>query len=218
MKQTSFRLLTLLGLTGVLILGSPAAVRAGEINAQEARLVSAASGIFRYNGKTYRASAQYVEELRSYLCGEDVDLTAEDVDALISDMYANVELGVQEEYLVETGDVAGVERADGGDRTGEDGHGTGSPDQTDGGKTSDDEILKYPALKGIFEQESYTVEETPEETRIVDSDGSVIFSAAPMIKTVGYHTHNARAIGVIAVLMLTAVSGGTALVVRHEEA
>lgn len=179
-------------------------VQAGEINAQEARLVSEASGTFSYEGKTYRASAQYVDELRSYLCEDDVDLTAEDVDSLIADMYANVGAGVQDGYLEECQET--IDIAD------------GTTEANGAADVPSDEASKADASDTKAEEPSYIVEETPEQTQIVDAEGSIIFSAAPMIKNVGYHTQNVRALSVIGILMLTAILGGTTLVIRHEKA
>lgn len=181
---------------------------AGEINAQEARLVSEASGTFSHEGKTYRASAQYVDELRSYLCEEDVDLTAEDVDVLISDMYANVEAGVQEGYLEE---VAGTDLAETGAVESE----TGAVEPEGEAVSEASPEAEAPAEEP--EQPTYTVESTPEQTQIVDADGSVIFSAAPMIKNVGYHTQPARAWIVLGILFAAAILTGTTMVIRNEK-
>lgn len=225
--------LSLLTLTCVLTLFGADIAQAGEINANEARLVSAASGTFTYEGKTYRASSQYVSQLRSYLCKDDVDFTAADVESLISDMYANVGAGVQEGYLEEVGGSLGA--GDASDGTEED-----DPSEEPEEEASGDEALDWPldeetsqeddsteavsdgedAQKEEAEPEppAYTVEETPEETKIVDKEGSVIFTAAPMIKAVGYHKQTVRGLLVFAGLMLTAIIGGIILVIRHEKA
>ena len=88
--KKSFCGLPMLMLTCVLTIAGAMNVQAGEINANEAKLVSAASGTFTYEGKTYHASSQYIGELRAYLSKDDVDLTAADVSSLISDMNANI--------------------------------------------------------------------------------------------------------------------------------
>lgn len=217
--------LSLLTLTCVLTLSGAGIAQAGEINANEARLVSAASGTFTYEGKTYRASSQYVSQLRSYLCKDDVDFTAADVDSLISDMYANVGAGVKEGYLEEVGGSSDASESD---------------DAPEEEETSGDEALGWPLDEETSQEDdsteavsdgedakeeeaepeppAYTVEETPEETKIVDKEGSVIFTAAPMIKAVGYHKQTVRGLLVFAGLMLTAIIGGIILVIRHEKA
>lgn len=235
--------LSLLTLTCVLTLSGADIVRAGEINANEARLVSAASGTFTYEGKTYRASSQYVSQLRSYLCKDDVDFTAADVNSLISDMYANVGTGVKEGYLEEIGGSSDAPEADdapeepeeetSGETFGDDAPGwpldeealqeddskepvSEGEDASEEKNTSKEESA--PTEETEPEPPTYTVEETPKETKIVDKEGSVIFTAAPMIKAVGYHKQTVRGLLVFAGLMLTAIIGGVILVIRHEKA
>lgn len=220
--------LSLLTLTCVLTLSGADIARAGEINANEARLVSAASGTFTYEGKTYRASSQYVSQLRSYLCKDDVDFTAADVESLISDMYANVGAGVQEGYLEEVGGSSGAGDASDGtendpseesdaEESGEEALGWPLDEETSQEGDSDSKE-DAPEEEAEPEPPAYTVEETPEETKIVDKEGSVIFTAAPMIKAVGYHKRTVRGLLVFAGLLLTAVIGGMILVIRHEKA
>ena len=212
----------------MLTIGGAMPVQAGEINANEARLVSAASGTFTYEGKTYRASAGYVDELRSYLSGDEVDLTAEDVNSLISDMYANVGAGVQDGYLEEvqdpsdqTADASGEKQSDANEPTGEKSAEDDASGEEDPWKKIADgetETNKKDPVDDTQKQPTYTVTETPEETQIKDTEGSVIFAAAPMIKSVGYHTQTPRGLCVIGVLMLSAISGGIVLVIRDEKA
>lgn len=76
---------------------------AGEINSNEARVISAASGTFLYDGKIYKAGTAYINSLISYLSADDVDLSAEQADEAISMMYANVAEGVNNGYLYEVG-------------------------------------------------------------------------------------------------------------------
>lgn len=76
---------------------------AGEINSNEARVISAASGTFTYNGKEYRAGSSYINSLTGYLSADAVDLTAEQASEAISMMYANVAQGVEQGYLYEVG-------------------------------------------------------------------------------------------------------------------
>lgn len=218
-----------IAIAGFLTISGAAVAQAGEINANEAELVSAASGTFEYEGKTYRASSQYVEELRSYLCNDDVDLTAEDVSSLISDMYANVGAGVQEGYLEEVGGnpdqsaAAPEDSAEGepgedqvaeSDTEKKEDEEAGTKGEDPWSKLTGDEAAPEPEE----EQPAYTVEETPTETQIIDTGGSIIFSASSMIKTVGYHTQNVRGLCVLGILILTAIFGGTFFVIKYEKA
>lgn len=76
---------------------------AGDINGNEASVVAAANGTFEFNGKTYRAYPSYITTLENYLMQDDVDLSAEDASAAISEMYASVQEGVESQYLYEIG-------------------------------------------------------------------------------------------------------------------
>lgn len=212
--RKSFCGLSMLMLTCALTIAGTMNVQAGEINANEARLVSAASGTFTYEGKTYHASSQYIGELRAYLSKDDVNLTAADVSSLISDMNANIPAGVKEGYLVP--DVEETEEDESGEEvSGED---TSDDEASDETGETEDQTEEADAAPSEPEPPAYTVEETPQETQIKDAEGSVIFTAAPMIKAVGYHKQTARSFGVLAVLALTAILGGLFLVIRHEKA
>lgn len=78
-------------------------VQAGNINANEQSVISAASGTFTYNGKTYRAYDEYIAALRDYLSEDDVDLSAEQASSAISQMYASVQEGIDSGYIYEVG-------------------------------------------------------------------------------------------------------------------
>lgn len=88
-----------------LVLFPKQVVFAGDINSSEAGLIAAASGTFTYDGKTYRAGSAYVNSLTSYLSSDDVDLSAEQCQKAMSQMYASVAEGIERGYLYEvTGD------------------------------------------------------------------------------------------------------------------
>ena len=70
------------------------------INAEESRVIGVASGTFEYNGETYAAKQEYIDMLTSKLNQDGVDMTSEQADAAISQIYANVEKGVKEGYIV----------------------------------------------------------------------------------------------------------------------
>lgn len=75
-------------------------VYAGSINQNESAVVSVAKGQFESNGVRYQADQAYLNELVSYLSQDDVDLSAEQKDEAIASIYANVEKGIEEGYLV----------------------------------------------------------------------------------------------------------------------
>lgn len=77
-------------------------VYAGQINSDEASIVSAASGTFTYNGETYRAQPAYIQALKDYLADDDVDLNADQASSAISQMYDSIQQGVEDGYLYKT--------------------------------------------------------------------------------------------------------------------
>ena len=101
-KQSCSRLFIWMGLVFCISVLCPKMIAfAGEINGNEARVISAASGTFTYDGKTYRAGSAYINSLISYLSADDVDLTAEQANEAISMMYASIADGIEQGYLYE---------------------------------------------------------------------------------------------------------------------
>lgn len=91
---------TALSVTALFILlPGPFTGLASGLNAAEQSLVDKAGGTFNWNGKEYRAKQTYIDQLISYLCRDDVDLTEEACAAAEKEMYGNVERGVTEGYL-----------------------------------------------------------------------------------------------------------------------
>lgn len=87
------------------------------INANEQRVIAAASGTFEYEGKMYRAKASYISQLTGKLDRENVDLSAADADAAIGQIMANVATGVKQGYLEEAGRAGAEEPSEGDGKT-----------------------------------------------------------------------------------------------------
>ncbi len=100
-KLKSLLIIVIAVLSCVMIPGK--VVFAGDINSDEAGLIAAASGTFSYDGKTYRAGSAYINSLTSYLSGDDVDLTAEQCQSAMAQMYGSVAEGIERGYLYEVG-------------------------------------------------------------------------------------------------------------------
>ena len=79
-------------------------VYAGNINANEAKVIAVASGTFKYHGKTYRAYSSYINDLYSTLADDDFDLTASQAKSAISYIYENVKEGIDSGYIYEVKD------------------------------------------------------------------------------------------------------------------
>ena len=82
---------------------------AGSVNGDEQAVLSAANGQFEKDGIIYAVKTEYINSLRNYLSQDDVDLTAEQAQAAIAEIYANVKTGVESGYLVEVGTSASPE-------------------------------------------------------------------------------------------------------------
>ena len=72
---------------------------AGSLNANEEELMAIARGTFTYDGVTYRAKESYINEGYYYLIRDDVDVTAEQKQSAIAQVYASVKQGIDEGYL-----------------------------------------------------------------------------------------------------------------------
>lgn len=79
---------------------------AGSINGNEESVLSAVNGQFEKDGVIYAVKPEYINSARNYLAQDDVDLTAEQAQAAIAEIYANVQTGVESGYLVEIGRTA----------------------------------------------------------------------------------------------------------------
>ena len=74
---------------------------AGDINSEESRVISVASGTFTYDGKIYRAKSSYINQLYAYLSKNGVDLNADQADYVINRIYSSVEIGLKRGYIYE---------------------------------------------------------------------------------------------------------------------
>ncbi|MDW2799749.1 hypothetical protein RZO55_19425 [Clostridium boliviensis] len=95
-----------LSLVLIICLGISQTAYAGSVNGNEQSVLSTASGQFEKDGIIYAVKPEYINSLRSYLSQDDVDLTAEQAQAAIAEIYANVKTGIESGYLVEVGRVS----------------------------------------------------------------------------------------------------------------
>jgi hypothetical protein len=73
---------------------------AGTLNTYEQDVLSESQGTFDYNGVAYQLDSSYVNQLRDYLAADDVDLTAEQRDQVLSVINDYIETGVTQGYLI----------------------------------------------------------------------------------------------------------------------
>ena len=102
LKRYYFLIMICAAAAGMMMYGRNASADGG-INSNEARVISVATGGFSYNNELYTARQEYVDQLIAYLCRSDVNLTESQADKAISAIYANIETGVNEGYIVKQG-------------------------------------------------------------------------------------------------------------------
>lgn len=84
-------------------IGGTLSAQAGSINENEQSVISTANGRFEKDGVIYEVKPEYINSLSSYLAQDDVELTSEQAQAAISEIYANVQTGIESGYLEEVG-------------------------------------------------------------------------------------------------------------------
>lgn len=76
---------------------------AGDINGNEQEVVGVIHSQFEKDGVVYRVKQSYIDSAMNYLRQDDIDLSPEDVQMVIGEIYANVQTGVESGYLEEIG-------------------------------------------------------------------------------------------------------------------
>ena len=104
MRNKVYKIISIIFIALFMIYGHSFTSFAGSINANEAKVISVASGTFTYKGKTYKAYSSYVNELYSALADDDMDLSADEADSAISYIYGNVKEGIDSGYVYEVKD------------------------------------------------------------------------------------------------------------------
>lgn len=79
------------------------AAYAGSINENEQSIISVINGQFEKDGIIYEVNPEYISSAANYLGRDDVDLTSEEAQAAISEIYSNVQTGIESGYLTEAG-------------------------------------------------------------------------------------------------------------------
>ena len=77
-------------------------VYAGEINAEEFRLLDYVNRTFEQDGLSYKVNEAYKTKLRNKLMQDDIDLTSSDIELIVGEIDNNVATGVENGYLVLT--------------------------------------------------------------------------------------------------------------------
>jgi hypothetical protein len=86
--------------TMLIFLSMASPVYAGTINEYEQEVIDLAKGVYEYNGIDYQVDPAYIDQLISYLSGDDIDLTAEQRDKVEQKAFSSVAQGVEEGYLI----------------------------------------------------------------------------------------------------------------------
>ena len=153
----------------------PATAFAGSINAAEQSVLAVACGTFEYKGVVYQATPQRMAEARAKLMQDDVDLTPEQAQEAIANIYANVQTGIDEGYIVPisgSGNAEGSEsgEASDGSNGGESstvGNDTSTGDGTDGAEPVVEEVVKTPEEIHWEEVELPAIMEQKQEQNLI---------------------------------------------------
>ncbi len=166
-----------------LLLASGMKVSAGGLNGPESALVGAAGGTFTYNGQSYVASADLLNQAINYLCQDGVDLTQEQANAAIGSMYGMVAQGVAQGYLIPVGGAPGNQQTTGGaDRNTQE-----EPQNNTGqaGQKSPTEAVKDAAKLAGELGVKVTVDPANKKVTITNADGKQILNFDGVIKNTG---------------------------------
>lgn len=173
---------------------------AGGINANESRVIGVANGTFEYNGETYVAQQTYIDQLTAKLSQDGVDLTAEQAEAAISQIYANVATGVEAGYIVK---VSG-QKGDGGEIT-------DKPNESDNPKASKKPkaTAEPTAVPQIVKQPGGTV-------IVNDSTGNQVAKVDGMLKNTGLSLAGTYAVlEVLALIIMIVIIGGVICAIKN---
>ncbi|MBR1770887.1 MAG: hypothetical protein IJ747_02535 [Lachnospiraceae bacterium] len=142
--------------------------QAGNINAEEQRLIDAADKSYTYDGKTYKPSDSAKERAMNYLMQDDVDLTKEQVDKAIGMLAGSVEKGIANGYLVE-----------------EEGQSKSSTDKgKDSGETAQESAAQDTATQtGTSVQPETTASTEPEKQATAASQSQSAAAAEPAVES-----------------------------------
>lgn len=141
---------------------------AGSINGNEQSIVSVIYGQFEQGGVVYKVRQEYINSALGYLQQDDVDLTAEQAQSVISEIYANVSTGVESGYLEPVGGSSAQVQPS------EPSSNTGSGQKAENGNVSDEVGMQGNTEKPGEDEESPTSNENPESgVQSSDESGNV---------------------------------------------
>jgi hypothetical protein len=189
-----------------LLASSTMVAYAGTLNEYETTVISVARGQFVYNGVTYQAEEQYVEELSAYLMQDGIELTVEQRDYAIESIYANVEQGVLEGYLQPV--VASEEEEQPTENSGEEQPETEQPDTEDDEDSADsnleDKTKEY--VEDIIKQPSTItkIDNNQGKVTVTDKTSKELLTVNTVIKNTGFNLNTTVIMGIgLLLIMLT---------------
>ncbi|MFA9464592.1 MAG: hypothetical protein ACERKN_09920 [Velocimicrobium sp.] len=162
----------------LLAMAIPTIAHAGNINGNEQSVLGIVQGGFEYDGVYYTAAPGYVDKVRSYLAQDDIDLTAEQASEAASEIYANIQTGITEGYIIpnETVDKTSIDEPDPLEEK-----------PTDGSKSKDKKESKEPTEVQPEEQKQVVISASSGMVEAIDSDGNQLFVSESVIKDTGYN-------------------------------
>lgn len=100
-------------LSAVLMIWNPKQVFAGEVSSVESQVLAALSNVYEYNGESYKALPSYIEQCRTYLEQDNVDLSQEECTALIAMIEVNIPTVVENGYFQKVSGTSSEQDASG---------------------------------------------------------------------------------------------------------
>ncbi len=171
-------------------------VQAGELNQYEAEIVSKARGQFEKDGVKYQVDPVLVQELINYLSLDETDLTAAQKNEVIAQMYANIEQGIEEGYLIpvtvqdkeEVAKENHVEAADGDSAVSEENEKDKTAEEDNKVKTEKKGVAGNDFFKKI--KKPVTNLETDKNNgrvTVTDEEGGILLTVDTVVKNTGFN-------------------------------
>lgn len=183
-------------------------VQAGSLNENEAAVVKAAQGTFDWNGAKYKVDPVFIGQLAGYMNRDDVELTAEQRDEIISLMFSNVEQGIAQGYLIPAEAESGEQEEESktGEQTGQentrekdgDSSEISSSDAESSQTTEETKALnqKQAAIvKEIKKQPVTKVQAEADKITVKDENDSELVTVNTVIKNTGFNLDTTFAVG-----------------------
>lgn len=136
-------------------------VLAGDINANEQRIINAISATYEFDGAYYKVTDAYISQVTTYLSNDGVDLSSSEVDDYLNQFYANIAVGISSGYMECIGKVQEESK----------------PPKSDGGQDNEEDQNEDSEDSTENNDENNTETTTEEQTASEEETGIIIEGA-----------------------------------------